>query len=163
MGFSLKKAIKSVSNAASNVVKEVGTAANNTSSAVGKASTDVYRVGKDAADIVSPMVTGGLYSTDGKSGMLQGNSVLGAYSAMAGVPTYKKGFAAAMEEVSKPVNEEKTVATESITGETKAVVDPYLEEELENARKRGRASTVLAGAADAVGNVSAKRSLLGIK
>ena len=38
--------------------------------------------------------------------------------------------------------------------------DPYLEEELKNARKSGRASTIIGGASDTVGNKSARRTLL---
>lgn len=54
---------------------------------------------------------------------------------------------------SVPVPTEEGIPTE--------VEDPYLKAELENSRRKGRASTMLGGGTDSVGGTSAKKSLLG--
>lgn len=42
-----------------------------------------------------------------------------------------------------------------------ANMDPNLKAELENSKKKGRASTILAGGSDSIGSTSAKKTLLG--
>lgn len=55
----------------------------------------------------------------------------------------------------------KVEAFDAPLAEDNKVEDPYLKEEEENARRKGRASTILGGASDSETG-SAKRTLLGI-
>lgn len=59
------------------------------------------------------------------------------------------------------LKEPKVQAFDAPLAEDNKVEDPYLKEEEENARRKGRASTILGGASDSETG-SAKRTLLGI-
>ncbi len=162
----VSKAVSDTKNTASKAVNDagraIGKAGSDTGNALSTAGTQIWKEGKKAADIVTPMMTYGLYSTDGKSGLLQGNSLKGAYSAMLGAPSIKKYGGDLLEAVTGSVEAPEAPAMDDMPAPTAdAPLDPYLEEELKNARKRSRASTILAGSTANGSSGTARRTLLG--
>jgi hypothetical protein len=129
-----------------------------TKSAVRDVGKTVGKAAKDTADFGSMAATGGAYSTDGKSGWAQGNTYGSAMAKATGVQDGMELASSAMRSVGpKPPSAPKM---KDLT-EEETTPDPYLEEELANARRRARASNVLGGLNDVGGGSSARRSLMG--
>lgn len=124
-------------------------------------SREIKKASKDITTQGSLWATGGAYSTDGKSGYAQGNTFGAAVGKAMGVDQGKKVLGGVQDAMS---GRRKDVPNPDAEGDLQVndAPDPYLEEELENARRRSRASTILGGASDTGGSGSAKRTLLGI-
>jgi hypothetical protein len=154
MGW-FKNVKKAISKAGKDLARETGTAA-----------TNVWREGAKVTEKELNQTilrgTAGAWSPDGKTGWAQGNSVGGALGSAIVVQDTKDIMKIGSDAFSGKRKDEKDIGNAGIPdAPTEAEKDPYLEEELKNARKRGRASTVLAGSNDAGNNGSARRTLLG--
>jgi hypothetical protein len=136
-------------------------AVNDAAKSVKKSVTGNSVVGQITNTAVGATTGGAI--TANKKGLLQGGNVLeGNTGGMASSQdlTLDKTKALVMDNISPQVKGPSAPGVPEAPA-AEEVKDPYLEEELENAKKRGRASTILAGAND-TGGASAKRTLLGV-
>ena len=127
---------------------------------VGKTLTGNSVVGQ-VNNTVMGAVTGGMFTAN-KKGLVQGGNAAEALTggmASSGDLTVDKAKKLVADNV-MPGGPEAPKAPK--VNNVKADPDPYLEEELANARKRGRTSTIVAGLTDTGGGTSSRKSLLGV-
>lgn len=131
-----------------------------------KSATGGKSVLSQVNNTVAGAMTGGLVTANGK-GLIQGGNA--AESLTGGMVSSKetsldKVKNLAMSKILNMGGAKPPALPDPDTNKAadQAPPDPYLEEELANAKKRGRASTVLAGLTDMGGGTSSRRSLIGV-